>query len=192
MEILGKLFSGNNGEARVKIMRFFLSNLDVSFESKEVAERLKLKPEIVRKEIAALINVSLLEKESVKNSKNLFYKVNNNFEYLVALYNLLFDFENMNKANIFEKFKKIGRIKLFVFAGVFVGEVEGLVDILIVSDNLKQKELDKTLNEMRISLGRELKYLVMDIDEYNYRHKMFDKTLHIVLEGTRIDWVSKI
>jgi hypothetical protein len=32
----------------------------------------------------------------------------------------------------------------------------------------------------------------MDIDEYNYRHKMFDKILHIVLEGTRMDWVSKI
>jgi len=187
MEILGKLFSGNNGEARVKIMRFFLSNMESGFESKEVAEKLKLKSDVARKEIASLITATFLEKESVKNSKNLFYKVNNNFEYFSTLYNFLFDYENMNKKIIFEKFKKIGRIKLFVFAGVFVGEAESPVDILIVSDNLKQKELDKTLNEMRIIFGRELKYLIMDIDEYNYRHKMFDKILHIVLEGTRMD-----
>jgi hypothetical protein len=188
MEILGKLFSGNNGEARVKIMRFFLSNLESSFESKEVAEKLKLKSDVTRKEIGVLAGIEFLIKDNKnKNSKNVFYKINKDFNYISSLYNFLFDYENMNKKIIFEKFKKIGRIKLFVFAGVFVGEAESPVDILIVSDNLKQKELDKTLNEMRIIFGRELKYLIMDIDEYNYRHKMFDKILHIVLEGTRMD-----
>lgn len=192
MDILNKLFTSDYGEARVRIMRFFLSNSKSVFELKEIVSKLKLKPEIAKKEINSLLSISFLEKESLRPSKNLVYKMNLNFEYFDSVYNLLFDFVHMDKKNIFERFKKIGRLKLFLFAGVFVGDNESLADVLIVSDNLKTKELEKVLAEMNINFGRVLKYLIMDIDEYNYRRQMCDRTLNIVLDGQRIDWLNKI
>jgi len=192
MEISGKLFNSLNGEARVKILRFLYSNLDNSFTVKTLAENLKLKSEIVKKEIQSLFLLNLLQKDSKnKNSTNLLYKINQDFPYFESLKNLLFDFQNMNQKNIFERFKKIGRFYLFIFSGVFVGEDDGPVDILIVFDLVKTKELDKVLAEIKIDLGRDLKYLIMNLDEYNYRQKMFDRTLRMTMDGNRIDWVNK-
>lgn len=192
METISKLFESTKGDIRIKILRFFLSNMDTSFESKKVAENLKLESDIVRKEINVLLSINFLNKENNRNNKNLSYKINKNFPFILSLYNLLFDFKNFDKKQFVEKFKKIGKIKLFVFAGVFLDQNDSLIDILIVCENLKQKEVDKVLNEIRINFGRDLKYLIMDIDEYKYRYKMFDKVLHEVLNGNRIEFINKI
>ena len=193
MEITGKLFHSLNGEARVKILRLFYSNLDNSFTVKTLAENLKLKPEIVKKEIQSLFLLNLLQRDlKNKNHKNLLYKINPDFSYFVSLKNLLFDFQNMNKKNIFERFKKIGRFYLFIFAGVFVQESQGPVDILIVFDLIKTNKLEKVLAEIKIDLGMDLKYLIMNLDEYNYRQKMFDKTLRMTMDGNRFDWINKL
>ena len=60
MEKLGQIF---NSTARVKIMRLFLFNGDMPFETKQVAQRSKITPATARKELALLQKTGFLKKK---------------------------------------------------------------------------------------------------------------------------------
>jgi hypothetical protein len=120
------------------------------------------------------------------------FRLNNNFEHKEALYDLVFDFQNINKKLIIDKLKKIGRIKLLYFTGVFVNDVDADIDIVIVADNMKQKEINRAISDLNSIFANKLRLLIMDVEEFDYRYKMFDRFLRLVLEGRKIVIVDKL
>ena len=193
MEQLAKLLGGTE---RVKIMRLFLHHKDVVLSVKETIEKSKSNAIIVRKEIALLLGIGFLEKKKNrtystlgkgKHAKSIIkevigYKLNEEFLHNQALKDLLFDFETVNRKDLANRFKSIGRIKLFIVSGIFLGQKDSRIDVLIVGESLKRPKGEKIFEALAAELGRELLYTIMDVEEYTYRLKMYDKFVRDIID----------
>ena len=193
MELLARLLGGVE---RVKIMRFFLHHEDIILSLSEVSDKTKSKSALARKELTALTNIGFIEKKKSKMvittgaGKKVYskvkeisgYKLNTNFPHNQALKELLFDFQSLDKKELVARFKLIGRIKLFVLSGVFIGDTKSRVDILIVGEGIKRQKAEKVLESLSAELGREVVYSIMDVEEYEYRYKMYDKFLRDIID----------
>lgn len=193
MDSLIKIFQAENGEVRLKTLRFFLANKSASFKIDAVEAGTKIKKDKLRKELSFLSSFKfLIRSTSASSSKGgPSYRLNQDFEHNAALYSLVFDFENINKKIVLDKLKKIGRIKLFYFTGIFLNDIDAEVDVLIVADNIKVKEKNKALSELNSSFASKIRILIMDVEEYKYRYKMFDRFLRLVLDGKKIVVIDK-
>lgn len=191
MDPLVKIFQATNGESRLRILRFFLANRKDSFKIDDIEYNIKSRRDFIKKDLVVLNNAGFLDRilDSKNNSS---YKLNLNFKYINTLNDLVFDFKSLDKNVILNRFKKIGRIKLFSFTGVFIDDVDTDLDILVVADVLKQKEISKVLAEISAIFASKLRVLIIDLEEFDYRKKMFDRFLHLVLDSQRITLIDKI
>ncbi|MDB5260062.1 MAG: seg [Candidatus Nomurabacteria bacterium] len=196
MELLSRLLGGVD---RVKIMRFFLHHDDGTFTPKDIVDKTKSKNNIIRKELGALSAIGFIERKRTRTiSKNgkgkeiLGYRLNQSFPHNQALKDLLFDFELLDKRELASRFKTVGRIKLFIVSGVFVGEEKSRVDILIVGEAIKKPKAEKILETLSAELGREVVYSIMDVEEYEYRYKMYDKFVRDIFDMPHEKVVDKI
>ncbi len=192
MELLARLLGGNE---RVKIMRFFLYHDEMVVSGATVADKTKSKGAIVRKELNALTAIGFIEKKRGKEfvtgkSKHavtkvkeiIGYKLNPLFPHNQALKDLLFDFELLDKRELANRFKPVGRIKLFIVSGVFLGLENSRVDILLVGEALKKPKAEKLFEALSAELGREVSYSMMDVEEFHYRYKMYDKFVRDIMD----------
>jgi hypothetical protein len=202
MELLARLLGGTE---RVKIMRYFLYHDDVIVSTAEISDKTKSKSTMVRKELAALIAIGFLEKKkgrtyvSGKGAKAVSrmkevtgYKLNPLFPHNQALKDLLFDFELVDKRELANRFKPVGRLKLFVVSGVFLGLDKSRVDILLVGEALKRPKAEKLFEALSAELGREVIYSMMDVEEYKYRYKMYDKFVRDIVETPHEKVIDKL
>lgn len=191
MNNLATIFQAENGEVRLRNLRFFLVNKKETFKFEDIEFNTKSKKVPLRKDLNALLKAGFLEKVSLSKNSTA-YRFDNSFKYANSLYDLVFDFQALDKNLIVNRFKKIGRLKLFSFTGVFIDDQDIELDILIVGDNLKPKEIQKAVSEMDSIFASKLRILIMDIEEFDYRKKMFDRFLHIVLESNRTTLIDKL
>ncbi len=173
MEILGKIL-GN--PARVKIMRLFLLNRGRRFTNRDVAKRSRLKSDIVRRELKLLSSVNFIRKRAADWSFNYSFKYAGEFE------DLLVRSDNLDKTKLLNNFKKVGRVKLIVVAGVFIKNDDSRVDLLIVGDKMKRGKIEKVIRRLEAEIGAELVYAIFDTKEFIYRLNMYDKLVRDILD----------
>ncbi len=202
MELLARLLGGNE---RVKIMRFFLYNDELAVSVNTVSEKTKSKGAVARKELNALTTIGFLEKRKTKTfvtgkgakatskvKEITGYKLNSMFPHNQALKDLLFDFELLDKRELASRFKPICRIKLFVVSGVFIGNEKSRVDILLVGESIKKPKADKLFEALSAELGRDVVYSMMDVEEYQYRYKMYDKFVRDIVDMPHEKVIDKL
>ncbi len=203
MELLARLLGGTE---RVKIMRFFLHHEDIILSLSEVSDKTKSKSVLVRKELTTLTGMGFIEKKRSKmvittgSGKKVYtkvkevsgYKLNPDFPHNQALKDLLFDFQLLDKKELVARFKQIGRIKLFILSGLFIGETKSRVDILIVGEAIKRSKAEKVLEGLSAELGRDVVYSIMDVEEYEYRYKMYDKFLRDIIDMPHEAVINKL
>lgn len=190
----------------MKIMRFFLHHEDDIASLHDVSEKTKVKSIAVRKELTSLISLGFIEKKKAKTvvssgegkkfssrvKEISGFKLNQEFPHNKALKELLFDFESVDKKELASRFKLVGRIKLFVVAGVFIGEEKSRLDILIVGESIKRPKAEKVFEGLSAEMGRDVIYSIMDVEEYEYRVKMYDKFVRDILDMPHETVIDKI
>ncbi len=193
MELLARLLGG---QERVKIMRYFLHHEDALVSLKDVSEKTKTKATVARKELTALSSIGFIEKKrtrtfvttgsgkkaSSKVKEVTGFKLNPEFPHNQALKDLLFDFQLLDKRELANRFKIIGRLKLFIVSGVFIGSHQSRVDLLIVGEAIKRQKAEKVLEALSAELGRDVVYSLMDVEEYDYRYKMYDRFIRDIVD----------
>ncbi len=186
METLAKLFGGT---ARVKIMRLFLLNGGSAFEVDEIVSRSRVTKPNARKEINALsamgfIKQRVLVREGYRGTKKKVnaWQLNSSFQYLDAVRDLLVDPHLLLQDDLTARFRPIGKIKLMVVSGVFIGDDKSRVDILLVGDKLKKNILQQVIKGLEAEIGKELDYVVFDTNEFKYRLDMYDKLVCDILD----------
>lgn len=186
MDTLAKLFGG---QARVKIMRLFLLNSDSDFEIEEVSNRSRVNKLSARKEINALMGIGFIKhkiitREGSRGAKKKIstWHLNLAFEHLPSIEELLVNPDILLRDDFAEKFKSIGKIKLMVVSGVFIGDSKSRVDILLVCDKLNKQALNQIIKGLEAEIGKELDYVVFDSNEFKYRLDMYDKLVCDVID----------
>ena len=92
------------------------------------------------------------------------------------------------------RIRALGRVKLAVLSGIFMDENSGArrVDLLIVGDAISERKIKNFIKSLEAESGTEISYALLDTEEFIYRHKMFDKFVHDILEKPHEKIINKI
>ncbi len=185
MEILEKLFGTT---ARVKLMRLFLFNLDTAYSVETIMERTKEVPRIVKKELALLASINLITKKKViskigdTKKKLPGWVLNQDFMYLNELKYLLLNTKLIGDSDMIKRFKKSGRIKLIILSGLFIQNTDSRLDLFIVGDGIKKGSIENVVKTLEAEIGKDLRYVWLSTEEFNYRVAMYDKLVRDILD----------
>ena len=177
MDSLSRLFGS---AARVKLLRLFLFNDDLTFLAVDAAFRARLTKEVARRELTALTNAGVLRKKTGKSPVG--YTADKRFPHYDALKIFLRTTTDVSDAAIIASVKKAGTIKLVVLSGLFTGALESKVDVLIVGDRIEEKPLASAIHALEAELGREIRYACFSSEQFKYRLGVYDRLLRDVFD----------
>lgn len=197
--MLEKLFTS---KTRVKLMQLFVLNPDKSFALAEVISNLKIKAEVVKKELDNLSRLGLIclvdfsnaggsEAENKEKKSLPRFKVNPDFSLFEELRALIIKAQVFNQQDLIDKISRLGRVKLLLLAGVFVNNPLSPIDLLVVG-RVNKILLIKQIKELEREVGKELNFTYFDTSEFMYRRNMTDVFLYEILEGKKIILIDEL
>jgi hypothetical protein len=165
--------------ARVKLLRLFLFNPRQSFSLTEISTRSRVHEVEVRKEVALLSHTKLIERSA--RGKGVRYGLNTKFEYTAALQNLLLNAPK-RADDIVRRLRGTGSIRLVILSGIFLGEWEDRLDVLIVGDKVLERKLRDRIRSLEAEIGKEIRYALLGLEDFMYRLNMNDKLVRDVFD----------
>jgi hypothetical protein len=177
MDTLEKIFGGAH---RVKLMRLFLFNPTLYFETVDVVDRSKIDSSRARRELNFLSKVNLIRR-STRGNKTVWY-LNDKFQYLQEFQRLLLETSLNNTQPILKKLSKIGKLKLIIFSGIFKELEEARIDILVVAEDSKKSTADAVMTSIEADIGKEIRFVVLNTEDFKYRLGVGDRLIRDVLD----------
>lgn len=174
------------GEAKVRIMRLFIFNRELTLTSTEVARRAKESPSTTRRELGVLSKAGLI-KQRAKG-----FSLNSVYPYLGALEHFLVDATPITEKEIVREISKAGVMKLVLISGVFLHDRDARVDILAVGDHIKQAKLLSVISYIEALLGKELRYTAFETVDFQYRLSIYDKLIRDILDSQHKKILNKL
>lgn len=166
--------------ARLKTLRLFIFNQDLSLTVAEVAQRIKLSKDSARRELADLVAADLLRKRGTHTSAR--YQVNQKFEHFAALDTFIRETTNVRPQNVLATLRRAGTLRLVALSGLFTGILEPKIDLLVVGDALDERILASAVHSLEAELGREIRYAFFATADFRYRLGVYDRLLRDVFD----------
>ncbi len=192
MKTLEKLFGSL---AKVKLMRMFLFNPDSAFDLHTIADRSKVPTRQTRTELNRLSEMGLVKKRSViktypprkkdgnpRKKKVDGWTLDTSFIYINELRQLLLNSTLIKNSDIIMRLQKGGRMKLIIVAGIFIQNQDSRLDMFVVGDGIKKGSLENAIKIIESEIGKELRYVWFDTEEFKYRLAMYDKLIRDILD----------
>src|SRR3989344_3508927 len=140
------------------------------------------------------------KKRTVKQAAadRVFYSLNSEFEFFEELKSLILKSSPAEKDKMIKKIYGLGRIKLAVVAGVFSSSNDSSafngadVDLFIVGDSVDKSKLRNFLKSLEAEVGKEIRFGLMEKDEFEYRYGMFDRFVRVLLDGPHDKLINKL
>ena len=131
-------------------------------------------------------------------AKKMLYMLDPGFEFFGELKSLILKSSPAEKDKMIKRILGLGRIRLAIISGIFLsnrdsmGTIDSEVDLFIVGDDIDKDKLRTFLKALEAEVGKELKFGLMEKDEFEYRHGMFDRFVRVLLEGPHEKLINKI
>ncbi len=179
-------------KTRLKLLQLFLANPGKSYYVRELARVIGVQLNAVRREIMNLEKVGLImrarpkarEFESAERCK--YYELDTSSMLYPEFKELLNKVQIIEEREFVSELKKrAGKIKFLVLTGFFTDDNKAESDLLIVG-NLKSAIVAKIVREFEKSIGRELRYTMMNENEFQDRREVGDRFLYSLLESKNI------
>lgn len=174
-------------KTRVKLLQLFMSNPNRSFYVREITRKIDEQINSVRRELSNLLNIGIIVSDNTNN--RLYYEVNQQYEFYEPL-RQIFGGVGVEKAAVADKsapkdeFKALGNVDLLVYTGQFTRDERAGVDLLIVG-NTNTNAVQKFVADMEKQEGKELRYTVMTLQDFQYRQQVRDRFLGNVLAAKK-------
>jgi hypothetical protein len=169
-DAMAKLFGSPE---RLRLLRLFFFNPKHLFTSEEVAKRAKMSPRIASREMRSLSDAGVLRAYET-NPRKVRFGVDEKFRFFEPLREMLLDVP-LRSVDIFKRVRGLGSVKFIALSGIFVGEFDGLLDILVVGDRVDERKLKITMRELEHEIGRELHFAVLHTPDFLYRLTVSDR-----------------
>ena len=179
---------------RVKVLKFLFRNYPSDFSVTELSKRIQESSGAIKKEVSILGQIKLIKK--ISNSQQ--YVLNPNFEFFNELKGFILKSSPAEKDRLVKRISKLGRIKLAVLSGIFLSNAGGsaydnsVADLFIVGDEISKERLRSFLKALEAEVGREIRLSIMDKEEFEYRHGMFDRFVRVMLESPHEKIINKL
>lgn len=158
----------------------------------------KLRKKTVKRK-KAVKKIRRAVKKRVRKSKGdglaVRYFLNPQFQLLNELRDFILKSTPREMDEMTKKLNKVGRVKLAIATGVFLSRVNPetvATDLFLVADDVDRRKFRLFLNGVEADLGREVRYVIMEKDEFQYRYGMFDRFLRVLLEGPHEKLINRL
>lgn len=174
-------------KTRVKLLQLFYSNPNRSFYVREITRKIDEQINSVRRELSNLLSIGIISSETTNNK--LYYEVNQTYEFYEPL-SLIFGGGTIKRStdkvgdDESTALKTLGRVDLAVYTGQFTRDDRSGVDVLLVGD-INPTQLTKYMADLEKKEGKELRYVVMDMKEFDYRRKLNDRFVISIIEAKK-------
>ena len=188
-------------KTRVKLLSLFYTNPNRSFYVREITRKIDEQINSVRRELANLLSIGIVTSDA--NNNRLYYEVNQKHEHYKALVSIFggvalasepakAQIKNDKKGPAKPKVDQVaehpltkglratGRVELALLSGQFTRDESAGIDVLIVGD-VNQAKVAKFIVELEAIENKELRYVVITLDNYNYRLQVNDRFINNVL-----------
>lgn len=165
---------------KVQVMKLFFRNPEDDFLFKEVRKRLRGNLSAIKREMKKLEKIGLLRTKQISPRKQLF-SINSNFDFFNELKELILKASPVSKGKILKAIRRLGRIRLVLLSGLFMGNNMSRADLLIAGDNINSRKLNTFIKNLEAEVGGEVKCVAMTTEEFNYRYDMYDRFIRDLL-----------
>jgi len=189
-------------KTRVKLLSLFYTNPNRSFYVREITRKIDEQINSVRRELANLLSIGIVTSDA--NNNRLYYEVNQKYEHYKPLATIFggasFVLEPAKAEVSADKkpparpqvdvpttehplakgLRATGHVELALLSGQFTRDESAGIDVLIVGD-VNQAKVAKFITELEKSENKELRYVVISLDNYNYRLQINDRFINNVL-----------
>ena len=189
MNMLEKIMGSS---ARVKLMRLFLFHPSEVFDGKMLADRARVRVATVRKEMRGLEKAGFVKKKkfkkesTAKNSSRLIktsgWILNSDFPLISQMRALLIDGRLIDHDDLAKRLRAGGSLKLILIAGALMHDDERDIDMLLIGNRINKAHLSKEIKNIEAEIGRELRYALFSVEEFEYRVSMYDKLVRDVFD----------
>lgn len=183
-------------KTRVKLLHLFYSNPNRAFYVREITRKIDEQINSVRRELANLLSIGIISSDN--NNNRLYYEVNQKFEHYDPLSAIFGGASAVAASQKDEeasdgdlaKIKSLGNVDLAFFTGQFTRDETAGVDFVIVGD-VNATAVEKFVEELEKKEGKEIRYAVMTLDEFEYRQKVNDRFITMVNSGKKQILIDK-
>jgi len=201
MEHLSKLFGT---PARVKLLRLFLFNPEEVYDRDAVIKMARITPDTASKELAALTRAEIIVRKNFykevvhpgdtapKKKKTIGWILNEKYAHLNALTIFMRESLTVSSKEIAKRFRGAGTIRLLVLSGFLAGRRDSGLDILIVGERFKERQIENAVRSLEAECGQEINYMMLSVEDYLYRRRVRDKMLRDVMDFKHIEIINKL
>lgn len=185
---------------RVKILQIFFRSPERAFYVRELSRLIDTQLNGVRREIANLEMLGLLEHVAASEAqatelgteRSKYYQLKTDSLLFPELKALLLKAELLEEQALIEAIKNRGGvIKLLILTGSFTGAPDSETDLLLVGE-CKPLVMAKLIRDYEEDLGRPIRYTIMDEKEFKDRREIGDKFIYGVFESRHITAVDQL
>ena len=138
------------------------------------------------------------KKRPVSQVDRAYYTLNTEFEFFEELRNLILKSSPAEKSRMITRMSGLGKVKLAIISGIFLSDKKSIdthdseVDLFIVGDDIDKTKLRNFLKSLEAEVGMEIRFGLMEKEEFDYRHGMFDRFVRVLLEGPHEKLINKL
>jgi len=192
--ILDNLFGSR---VRVKLLKLMYRQHPTTFNMSELSARIQEPSFIARRELDVLRDIGLVKRVRGPGHTADRFLLNTEFDFYTELRDLILKPSPLENERLIKRINGLGRVKLAVIAGIFVSKPDDLTyetpaDLFVVGDDIDRARLTKFLKSLEADMGTEVRFGVMEKDEFKYRYDMFDRFLRVLLEGPHRKIINKL
>lgn len=198
-------------KTRVKLLQLFYTNPNRSFYVREITRKVDEQINSVRRELSNLLSIGIITSDA--NNNRLYYEVNQKYEHYRPLVTIFgggvseptATTEEPKKAKAKSKteestqpaepaaaaehplakdIRAIGKVDLVVFTGQFTRDEVSGIDVLIVGD-VNQAKASRFMSDLEKSEGKELRYVILPLTNYQYRVQINDRFIVNLLDAKK-------
>jgi hypothetical protein len=200
-------------KTRVKLLQLFYRNPNRSFYVREITRKIDEQINSVRRELANLLSIGIINSETTNN--RLYYEVSQDFEHYDALSSIFSGkkFKSAKKSKVSKTdtpeepeetvepeteikdpfvadLLKTGNVRIAVYTGQFTRDELSGVDLLIVGD-VNRAAVDSLISDLETAEKKELRYSILDPDEFKYRKQINDRFISNISMAKKIVLIDK-
>lgn len=173
-------------KTRVKLLKLFYGNPNRPFYVREITRKIDEQINSVRRELSNLLSIGIIS--SSTNNNRLYYEVRQDYEYYGPLLAIFGASEHEETSEISDQadsgastdLTTLGNIEIALYTGQFTRDDRSGVDFVVVGD-VNPTKVSKYVAEIEKQEGKEIRYAVMSVDEFNYRRKINDRFISMLL-----------
>ena len=194
-------------KTRVKLLSLFYSNPNRAFYVREITRKINEQINSVRRELSNLLSIGIITSDA--NNNRLYYEVNQTYEHynpLAAIFGGQPTATTAKKAvakssaktapkakpsadvppehPLAKDVRTSGKVELALLTGQFTRDETAGVDVVLVGD-LNQAKTAKFISGLEKAENKELRWVTMTMDDFNYRRQINDRFINNVLSAKK-------